>query len=54
MRPSDLKSAVRARAMDKDAITGYFVINAKDMDEALEIAQSGPKITSTKVYGIRN
>jgi hypothetical protein len=39
--------------MDEDAITGYLVINAEDMDEALEIAQSGPMITSTKVYEIR-
>ena len=36
--------------MDKDAITGFLVINAESMDEALEIARSGPMITSTKVY----
>lgn len=38
--------------MDNDAITGFLVINAESMDEALEIAQSGPMITSTKVYEI--
>ena len=36
--------------MDKNAITGFLVINAENMDEALKIAQSGPMITSTKVY----
>ena len=38
--------------MGKDAITGYLIINAENMDEAVKIAQSGPKITSTKVYEI--
>ena len=38
--------------MDKDAITGYVVINAENMDEAIQIAQSGPMITSTKVYEV--
>jgi hypothetical protein len=36
--------------MDKDAITGYVVINAENIEEAVEIAQSCPMITSTKVY----
>ena len=36
--------------MDQDAITGYIVINAKDMDEAIKIAQRCPMVTSTKVY----
>ncbi len=44
------KDGVSELKMDKDAITGYLVINAENMDEALEIAQSGPMITSTKVY----
>ena len=38
--------------MDQDVITGYLVINAESMDEAVEIAKSGPMITSTKVYQI--
>jgi hypothetical protein len=38
--------------MDKDAITGYIVINAENMDKALKIAQKCPMITSTKVYEI--
>ena len=44
------KEDVSELKMDKDAITGYLVITAENMDEALEIAQSGPMITSTKVY----
>ena len=44
------KNGIIELQMDKDAITGYLVINAENMDEALEIARSGPMITSTKVY----
>ena len=44
------KEGVSELKMDKDAITGYLVITAENMDEALEIAQSGPMITSTKIY----
>jgi len=33
-----------------DAITGYTVINAEDMDEAERIAQGCPIITSIRVY----
>jgi hypothetical protein len=47
------ENGITELSMDKDAITGYLVINAEDMDEALEIAQSGPMVTSTKVYEIR-
>ena len=36
--------------MDNDAITGYLVINAENIEEAITIAQSCPMITSTKVY----
>jgi hypothetical protein len=38
--------------MDKDAITGYVVITANNMDEAIKIAQRCPMITSTKVYEV--
>jgi hypothetical protein len=37
-------------SMDKDAITGIVVINARNIDEALMIAKSSPMITSTRVY----
>ena len=35
---------------NKDAITGYVIINAKDMDEAEEIAKSCPHISGMRVY----
>lgn len=44
------KEGITELPMGKDAITGYLVVSAENMDEALEIAQSGPMITSTKVY----
>jgi transcription antitermination factor NusG len=39
--------------MDKDAITGYLVIEAENMEEALEIAKRCPAVTSTLVYEVR-
>jgi len=45
-----IKNRISELPMDKDAITGYLVINAENMDEAIKIAQSCPMITSTKVY----
>ena len=33
-----------------DAITGYTIINAEDMDEAVRIAQGCPIITGIRVY----
>jgi hypothetical protein len=46
------KKGITDLSMDEDAITGYLVIKAENMDEVLEIAQSCPMITSTKVYEI--
>jgi YCII-related domain len=37
-------------AVDKEAITGYSIINAESMDEAEKIAQSCPSVTSIRVY----
>jgi len=48
------KSGITELPMDKDAITGYLVINAENIDEAIKIAQSCPMITSTKVYEVRS
>ena len=45
-----LREGVSDLKMDADALTGYLVITAKDMDEAHEIAKKCPMITSTKVY----
>jgi len=46
------KNGITNLKMDNDAITGYLVINAKNIEEALTIAQSCPMITSTKVYEV--
>lgn len=46
------KNGITELPMDKDAITGYLVINAANIDEAIKIAQSCPMITSTKVYEV--
>ena len=46
------KNGIRELPMDKDAITGYLVINAENIDEAIEIAQRCPMITSTKIYEV--
>ena len=35
---------------DKDAVTGYLIINAESMDEAEKIAKGCPIITSIRVY----
>jgi hypothetical protein len=39
---------------DANAITGYSIINAQDMDEAQAIAQGCPFITSVRVYEVRS
>ena len=46
------KNGITELHMDKDAITGYLVINAENMEEAIKIAQSGPMITGTKIYEV--
>jgi hypothetical protein len=46
------KNGITELPMDKDAITGYIVINAENIEEAIKIAQSCPMITSTKVYEV--
>ena len=48
------KNGIKELPMDLDAITGYLVINAKDIDEALNVAKNCPMITSTKVYEVRS
>ncbi len=46
------RNGVTELPMDNDAITGYLVINAENIDEAIKIAQKCPMITSTKVYEV--
>jgi len=44
------RTGTRELPMGADAITGYTMINAEDMDEAERIAQGCPMITSIRVY----
>ena len=41
---------VKELAHDKNAITGYTIINAESMEEAVKIAQKCPVITAMRVY----
>lgn len=44
------KSGVKDLALGPDAISGYTIINAADMDEALAILNTCPVLTSVRVY----
>ena len=44
------RTGTKELPMGADAITGYTIINAEDMDEAERIAQGCPIITSIRVY----
>ncbi|MAE66049.1 MAG: hypothetical protein CMJ18_17390 [Phycisphaeraceae bacterium] len=48
------KDGTRDLPWDMDAITGYNVIEAEDLDEAERIAQTNPFIASVRVYEIRS
>lgn len=37
-------------ALDLDALTGYVIINAADLDEATAIAETCPIVTGIRVY----
>jgi hypothetical protein len=43
-------SGIKELSHDKAAITGYLVIYADDIEEAVRIAKSCPIITSVRVY----
>ena len=43
-------SGTKEMPHDKAAITGYVVINADSMDDAVKIAKTCPIITSVRVY----
>lgn len=47
------ESELTELAMDKDALTGYLIIEAENKEEAIKIAQDCPMITSTLVYEVR-
>ena len=38
----------------KDSITGYTVVQAEDLDEAVEVARGCPIVASTRVYELRS
>ena len=42
----------RDLSLDREAITGFSVIQAQDLDQATEIAQGCPSITSIRVYEV--
>jgi len=44
------KTETKELALDLDAITGYSIINAENIDEAESIAKTNPMITSIRVY----
>ncbi len=39
-------------SLDKEAMTGYLIIDAENIDEAEKIAKNCPMITSIRVYEI--
>ncbi len=43
-------AGVKQLPHDKGAITGYTIINAESMDEAVKIAKGCPIITGIRVY----
>jgi len=44
------KAGIKALSHDKNAVTGYTIINAESMDEAVKIVKTCPMITSMRVY----
>lgn len=47
------KNNISDLPMDENAITGYLIINAENLEEAVKIASACPMVTSTKVYEVR-
>jgi hypothetical protein len=46
-------TGIKELPVDMDALTGYVVINAEDMNEAEAIAGDCPIITSVRIYEVR-
>ncbi|MCH7573626.1 MAG: hypothetical protein IIA59_00720 [Candidatus Marinimicrobia bacterium] len=44
------KSGTKELTLDLEALTGYSIINAADIDEAEKIAKTCPIITSIRIY----
>lgn len=47
------KGGTRDLPWDMEAITGYNIIEAESMDEAVKLASSNPFIASIRIYEIR-
>ena len=48
------EAGTRELAFDKDAITGYNIITAENIDEAEQVAKTCPFISGIRVYEIRS
>lgn len=46
------RSGARQLAMAQDSLTGYTIISAEDLEEAAQIAEQCPIVSSTQVYEI--
>ena len=44
---------IEALPMDPDAMTGYSIIEAENMDEAITVARGNPFIKGIRIYEIR-
>ena len=44
------KSGTTKLSMDLDSTTGFLIINAEDIEEAVKVAESSPIITNVRVY----
>jgi len=47
------KSGLQELSWDSDCITGYNIIEAETIDEAVGLAQSNPFISSVRIYELR-
>ena len=53
MNGREISSAgTRELPMDLDAITGYVVVEAESLDQAMKLAETNPYITSIRVYEV--
>lgn len=48
------KSGTRDLPWGRESITGYNIIEAEDLDAAVQIAESNPCISSIRIYEIRS
>ena len=46
------KKGTRALSLDKDALTGFIIFHATDLDEAHTLAQNCPVVKNNQVYEI--